>query len=122
MGGPTPKAYLERHALRFGQGDIFNQQADQPFAVMMRGMRIIPYRWKIVGDCQNLGAHGIIHLQTTLLALSFRLLLDFLKSTQRRIPVGFQCAGHQAVIGIHPPVPLSGQIGFILGTSYLFGA
>lgn len=106
------KAYLRPDVDRFEQGDIRDQQPGHPFALPVRGVRIVPQAWEISGQRQDADALLIVEPGLPL-ALFVVVLLGGGLRTQRLVPFRFQRIGDQTVVGITAHITAACQVGLV---------
>lgn len=108
----TAKAYLRPDVDLFEQGDIRDQQPGHPFALPVRGVRIVPQAWEISGQRQDADALLIVEPGLPL-ALFVVVLLGGGLRTQRLVPFRFQRIGDQTVVGITAHITAARQVGLV---------
>jgi len=108
-GGSARQAHVGGNRLGFDQGNVGDQQAQDPFALTNIDARIGPYPWELLREFQDLSAHFCVESVSFLMTSSLVILDDTFVQPQLLVPIGFEGLRDKAVIWIDLHVPPPGE-------------
>src|SRR5437868_10725861 len=108
MGGRLVALDLDR--------DVFDEGAQQFLPVARRGRWRVPDGGEIGSECEETIALGLRDHPRPLFFAAFQLDLGRLKCAQALLPVAFEAARHQPIVGIDSAIAARGALRFVIGS------
>src|SRR2546421_6231911 len=108
MGGRPVAIDLDR--------DVFDEGAQQLLPVARCGRWRVPDGGEIGSECEETIALGLRDYPRPLFFAAFQLDLGRLKCAQALLPVAFEAARHQPVVGIDSAIATLGALRFVIGS------
>jgi hypothetical protein len=108
MGGRLVAIDLDRH--------LFDEGAEQLLPVARRGRWRVPDGGEIGSECEQTIALGLRDHPRSLFFAAFQLDLGRLNCAQALLPVAFEAARHQPVVGIDSAITTLGALRLVIGS------
>ena len=98
------------------QRDVLDEQLRHPFAVPVRGARVVEDRPEVLRKRADALLGGLIEGRLIGLPLAFGLILGLGECAKLGVPLGFKRVDNQAVVWIDEHVTATGALGFVPGS------
>jgi len=119
---PASEADPGGDGLVLEEGDVVEEEADDPFSVSVRGARGAPEPGEVGGQGEDAGPLLWTRLHPVGLALALGVFLGLVKVAKPGVPFALEDVGHQAVVGVDAQVAGLGEVGFVAGALDVLGS